>query len=77
MRLSRRGLLAAGALAPIGFSAVAWAAESDLSALQPITGDAAPIGRDERVARLARIHHHNHHHHRHHHHHHQYQYHSH
>jgi Xaa-Pro dipeptidase len=54
MRLSRRGLLAAGALAPIGFSAVAWAAESDLSALQPITGDAAPIGRDERVARLAR-----------------------
>ncbi|WP_439538416.1 M24 family metallopeptidase [Sphingomonas sp.] len=54
MRLSRRGLLAAGALAPIGFSAVARAAESDLSALQPITGDAAPIGREERAARLAR-----------------------
>ncbi len=53
MRLSRRGLLAAGAL-PIGFSAVARAAESDLSALQPITGDAAPIGREERAARLAR-----------------------
>ena len=54
MRVARRGLLAAGALAPIGFSAVARAAESDLSALQPITGDAAPIGREERAARLAR-----------------------
>ena len=54
MRLARRGLLAAGALAPIGFSAVARAGESDLSALQPITGDAAPIGREERAARLAR-----------------------
>ena len=54
MRLTRRGLLAAGALAPIGFSAVARAAESDLSALQPITGDAVPIGREERAARLAR-----------------------
>lgn len=54
MRLSRRGLLAAGALAPIGFSAVARAAESDLSALQPITGDAVPIGREERATRLTR-----------------------
>ncbi|WP_422057502.1 M24 family metallopeptidase [Sphingomonas sp.] len=54
MRLTRRGLLAAGALAPIGFSAVAQAAQPDLTALQPITGDAVPIGRDERVARLAR-----------------------
>lgn len=54
MRLSRRGLLAAGALAPIGFSAVARAAQVDLTALQPITGDAAPIGREERAARLAR-----------------------
>lgn len=54
MRLTRRGLLAAGALAPIGFSAVARAAQIDLSALQPITGDAVPIGRDERAARLAR-----------------------
>ncbi len=54
MRLTRRGLLAAGALAPIGFSAVARAAQPDLSALQPITGDAKPIGREERAARLAR-----------------------
>jgi len=54
MRLTRRGLLAAGALAPIGFSAVARAAESDLSALQPITGDAVPIGREERATRLTR-----------------------
>ncbi len=54
MRLTRRGLLAAGALAPIGFSAVARAAQPDLSALQPITGDAVPIGREERAARLAR-----------------------
>ncbi|WP_337847144.1 Xaa-Pro peptidase family protein [Sphingomonas sp.] len=54
MRLTRRGLLAAGALAPIGFSAVARAAQPDLSALQPITGDAVPIGREERSARLAR-----------------------
>lgn len=54
MRLTRRGLIAAGALAPIGFSAVARAAQPDLSALQPITGDAVPIGREERAARLAR-----------------------
>ena len=54
MRLTRRGLIAASALAPIGFSAVARAAETDLSALQPITGDAVPIGREERAARLAR-----------------------
>ena len=54
MRLTRRGLIAAGALAPIGFSAVARAAQPDLTALQPITGDAVPIGRDERAARLAR-----------------------
>lgn len=54
MRLTRRGLLAAGALAPIGFSAVARAAEIDLSALQPITGDAVPIGRAERAARIVR-----------------------
>lgn len=54
MRLTRRGLIAAGALAPIGFSAVARAVETDLSALQPITGDAVPIGREERAARLAR-----------------------
>lgn len=54
MRLTRRGLLAAGALAPIGFSSVARAAQPDLSALQPITGDAVPIGRVERADRLAR-----------------------
>lgn len=54
MRLTRRGLLAAGALAPIGFSAVARAAQPDLSALQPITGDAVPIGREERATRLTR-----------------------
>lgn len=54
MRLTRRGLIAAGALAPIGFSAVARAAQVDLTALQPITGDAVPIGRAERAARLAR-----------------------
>ncbi|MBA4761347.1 Xaa-Pro peptidase family protein [Sphingomonas sp.] len=54
MRLTRRGLIAAGALAPIGFSAVARAAQVDLTALQPITGDAVPIGRAERTARLAR-----------------------
>lgn len=54
MRLTRRGLLAAGALAPIGFSAVARAAQIDLTVLQPITGDAVPIGREERAARLAR-----------------------
>lgn len=54
MRLTRRGLIAAGALAPIGFSAVARAAQLDLSALQPISGDAVPIGREERSARLAR-----------------------
>jgi Xaa-Pro dipeptidase len=54
MRLTRRGLIAAGALAPIGFSSVARAAQPDLSALQPITGDAVPIGREERAARLAR-----------------------
>lgn len=54
MRLTRRGLIAAGALAPIGFSAVARAAQPDLTALQPITGDAVPIGREERATRLAR-----------------------
>lgn len=54
MRLTRRGLLAAGALAPIGLSSVARAAASDLSALQPIAGDAVPIGREERAARLGR-----------------------
>ncbi len=54
MRLTRRGLIAAGALAPIGFSAVARAGQPDLSALQPITGDAVPIGHEERAARLAR-----------------------
>ncbi|OYX51037.1 MAG: peptidase [Sphingomonas sp. 32-66-10] len=54
MRLTRRGLIAAGALAPIGFSAVARAAQVDLTALQPITGDAVPIGRAERAARLGR-----------------------
>lgn len=54
MRLTRRGLIAAGALAPIGFSAVARAAQIDLTALQPITGDAVPIGREERAARLTR-----------------------
>jgi Xaa-Pro dipeptidase len=54
MRLTRRRLLAAGALAPIGFSAVARAAQPDLTALQPITGDAVPIGREERAARLTR-----------------------
>lgn len=54
MRLTRRGLLYAAALAPIGFSAVARAAEPDLAELKPITGDAVPIGREERAARLAR-----------------------
>lgn len=54
MRLTRRRLLAAGALAPIGLSSVARAAASDLSALQPITGGVVPIGREERVARLTR-----------------------
>ncbi len=54
MRLTRRGLIATGALAPIGFSSVARAAQIDLTALQPITGDAVPIGREERAARLTR-----------------------
>lgn len=54
MMVSRRELLGVGAMAPLAFSAVARAAELDVSALKPITGDAVPIGSAERRARLAR-----------------------
>lgn len=52
---SRRHLLAGGAALLAGrAAAVVRAAELDLSALRDIAADARPIGRDERVARLAR-----------------------
>lgn len=55
MNLSRRSLLAAAAAAPVtAYASVLRAAEPDLSALSNITGDAVPIGREERRARLAR-----------------------
>lgn len=55
MILSRRSLLAAAAAAPLTANAgLLRAAEPDLSALTNITGDAVPIGPEERRARIAR-----------------------
>jgi Xaa-Pro dipeptidase len=55
MRFSRRSLIAAAALSPLAAHAgVLRAAEPDLSALKPITGDAVPIGAAERRDRLTR-----------------------
>lgn len=53
MRLSRRHFI--GSAAAIGALAAlpAFAAEIDTSGLKPITGDAQPIGREERMRRLA------------------------
>lgn len=55
MNLSRRSLLTAAAISPLAAHAgVLTAAEPDLSALSNITGDAVPIGPEERRARIAR-----------------------
>jgi len=52
---SRRGLLGAAAVLPfLSASSILRAAEPDLSALSPMTGDAVPISRAERAARVAR-----------------------
>ncbi len=54
-RLSRRGLLGAAAALPfLSVPSILSAAEPDLSALSPMTGDAVPISRAERAARVAR-----------------------
>jgi Xaa-Pro aminopeptidase len=54
-RPSRRALLGAAAALPfLATSSILRAAEPDLSALSPMTGDAVPIGRAERAARVAR-----------------------
>jgi len=54
-RPSRRGLLRAAAALPLlSIPAILHAAEPDLSALAPMTGDAVPISRAERAARVAR-----------------------
>jgi len=54
-RPSRRGLLGAAAALPfLSIPAVLRAAEPDLSALSPMTGDAVPISRAERAARVER-----------------------
>jgi len=54
-RPSRRGLLAAAAAFPfLTVPSVLRAAEPDLSALAPMTGDVVPISRAERAARVAR-----------------------
>jgi Xaa-Pro dipeptidase len=52
MKLTRRTLLSVAAIAPL--AGAVRAAEPDLSALRPITGDAVPIGPTERAARIAR-----------------------
>lgn len=55
MILSRRSLLAAAAITPLAAHAgLLRAAEPDVSGLSNITGDAQPIGPEERRARLAR-----------------------
>ncbi|ODP36129.1 M24 family metallopeptidase [Sphingomonas turrisvirgatae] len=55
MMFSRRSLLTAAAAIPLATrSGVLRAAEADLSALEPIVGDAVPIGPAERRGRLAR-----------------------
>lgn len=51
---ARRALLAAAAVAPFATSAVARAAEPDLSALSDMTVGMEPIGREERARRLMR-----------------------
>ena len=54
-RPSRRGLLGAAAALPfLSIPAILRAAEPDLSALSPMTGDAVPISRAERAARVER-----------------------
>jgi len=54
-RPTRRSLLGAAAIAPfLSSSSLLRAAEPDLSALQPLSGDIAPIDRAERAARVAR-----------------------
>jgi Xaa-Pro dipeptidase len=53
MLITRRSLFAAAALAPL-MPRLAMAQSMDTGDLQPITGDAVPIGREERAARLAR-----------------------
>ena len=53
--IGRREILALGAIAPFALrSPVLRAAEPDLSALQDITGDAQPIGAQERAWRIER-----------------------
>ncbi|ROT95051.1 aminopeptidase P family protein [Altererythrobacter sp. FM1] len=58
MQISRRKVLGASAFlagsASLGFHSIARAMEIDTSALAPITGNAEPIGRDERAARIER-----------------------
>lgn len=55
MRLSRRELIAAGALLPLlGSATILRAAEPDLSALPDMTGGVVPIGAEERKARIVR-----------------------
>ena len=55
MRLSRREMIAAGAVLPLlGSATILRAAEPDLSALSDMTRDAAPISAAERGARIAR-----------------------
>jgi len=55
MRLSRREMIAAGAMLPLlGSAAILRAAEPDLSALSDMTRDVVPIGAAERGARIAR-----------------------
>ena len=55
MRLTRRDMIAAGALLPLlGTSALLRAAEPDLSALSDMTRGITPIGVAERRARIAR-----------------------
>jgi len=54
-RLSRRGLIGGAAALPfLSIPSILRAAEPDLSALSPMTGDAVPISRNERAARVAR-----------------------
>jgi len=54
-RPSRRDLLGAAAALPfLSLPAIVRAAEPDLSALSPMTGDVVPISRAERAARVAR-----------------------
>lgn len=53
MMIARRSLLAAAALAPF-VPGMALGQSVDASDLSPITGDAVPIGRAERAARVAR-----------------------